>query len=224
MAARDKVVARVGGARVEIDNTELRLLADRITQGAVSTFLRAAHRQADPIVEAARTERELWPIRTGRSIAGTHIRETVTADRVAVTVYSDQPYTYRIRYSVRTAEEMQRSAREMAAAVWAEAGPMLTARDPEDRAAQGRWAISRFFEADRRWQPIAWPAKLGVPTEEGLAAYQLRLWRRSHGRGAPNERLAGRNVWSVRIRQPMKRAEPALIDEARAALERLAGG
>lgn len=224
MASGDRVNARVGQAQIEIIQPDLRRLADQITSGAVESFIRAARRQTDPIVSEGKSQRSLWPIRTGRSIGATRIRETVTRDEVAVTVLSEEPYTYKIRYSVRTAKEMDRSAALRASAIWSAVGVGVSrGKTPQTRAKIGRRLIALFTRKtyDRA---LWWPLNRGEPTERGIADYQRSRWTKSHGAGAPSEALAGRNVWSTRIRKPMKRAEKKLIDEAGAALAKLAGG
>ena len=109
MAAPIKV--QTGGVKIDISQDEVLALADRITGGALRTFTRAAHRQMDPVVEEARTNRQLWPIRTGRSIGATFTEDRLARDSVSVTAYSKLPYVYRMRYSRMTSTAIDEDAR-----------------------------------------------------------------------------------------------------------------
>lgn len=230
MAAPIKV--QTGGVQIEISQDEVLALADRITGGALRTFTRAAHRQMDPVVEEARTNRQLWPIRTGRSIGATFTEDRLARDSVSVTAFSKLPYVYRMRYSRMTSTAIDEDARTFAEKVHAALEPYLRRVNPTDRTLRGpfkgrggararvaHWHMKRAsaglwsgWRSDER------------PTQDAIRRARKGGLIRAHGQGAPSEAVAGKHVWSVRIRRPAKRREGALIEEARAALDKLAEG
>jgi len=118
--ARDEVEAREGAATVKVDNRDLARLANRITRGALQTFLEAAHRQMDPVVyteaKAGWPVRSpiAWPGRPARSRDGLHIRDRVTPDEASVTAYNQWDYAYKVRFSVRTREGIDAEIEEAA--------------------------------------------------------------------------------------------------------------
>lgn len=218
MTGPARITAKAGGATVEIDQSQVMAQVDRILGGALSTFVRAARRQMDPVVEEAVNNRLLWPRRTGRSQAATQVIERLTADGVEVVAINRVPYTYKIRYSVVTAETIDSEPREVASRTWAKLGPYVERADTE----QGKRRIARKFISEASGGLInGWWSRRDV-SERSIYQIWRKLLIDTHGTGAPNETLAGRNVWSTRLRKPLKKREDALITEAREALTRLA--
>lgn len=226
------VTATTGRATVRIDMREVLAQADKITQGAVSTFIRAARKQMDPVVDDARTR--LWPVRTGTSQAGTYVEETISSEGVRVTAYNDVPYTYKTRFSVRTAADMDREAQAWAALLW----PRLqhyTKRGttPQAQRRIAHWALSEkpVYNKGRPSQGprlagrdmTGWWLR-GSPSYDALRAYWKAVLHDRHGEGSPSPDLCGLNVWATRVRKPVEARESAVIEEARDALDKLAGG
>lgn len=232
MAQDDRIVARSGSSTVEIDNTEVMRHIDRLTRGAVTTFLRAAHRQMDPIVGEARTDRMLWPRRTGASQDATTIVDRLRSDVIETTALNRVPYTYKLRFSVVTSAAIDREARTLAARTWGVLGPYVDRVNPADITRRGPYAgkrgarrrvASHFIEqaSGGLWTKW-WPKE--EPSQEAMRrAHKASLISR-HGTGAPSEQLAGKHVWSTRVRNPVRRREMAVFEEAREALDRLAEG
>jgi len=226
------IKVQTGGAKVEISQAEIMALADRLTSGALSTFTRAAHRQMDPVVQDARTDRALWPIRSGRSIGATFTADRLGPSSVSVTAYSKLPYVYRMRYSRLTTAAIDGDAREFAAKVSRALRPYVARVNPTDRTLRGRFRGKGGAEArvahhfmkrasGGTWSGWRTDAK---PTEDAIRRSRKGGLIRAHGTGAPSEAVAGKHVWSVRVRRPAKKREGALIEEARDALDTLAGG
>lgn len=59
---------------------------------------------------------------------------------------------------------------------------------------------------------------------DSLRTAKLKSLERNHGRGAPNERLAGKRAWTTLIRTPGKRAARKAIPELEKDLVKLAEG
>lgn len=229
--AGDRIVARQGRNAVEVDNSQIRRLADRITGGAVETFIRAAHRQMDPVVNDARSDATLWPRRTGKSQAATVTEDRVRPKFIEVVALNPVPYTYKLRFSVVTAGAIDREARREAGRVWGQLGPYVERVAADDITKSGRYKGQRGAGARvanhymkthgdpwGKW----WPRER--PSEDSLRrGLKFNLVNR-HGRGAPSEQLAGKHVWSTRVRNPIRKRESALIDDARGALDSLAKG
>lgn len=227
-----RIVERAGQATVEIDQREVLALADRITGGAVRSFLDAAHRQMDPVVESARSERDLWPRRTGASQEATHSEERLRPKFVELVALNKVPYTYMMRFSVVTSDTIDRESRQVAARTWGNLRRYVERVNPSDRSLRGphrgqagarRRVASHFIREASGGLWTKWTPRED-PTEDALRrAWKSALIRR-HGTGAPNEQLAGKHVWSTRVRWPLRRGEKALIADARAALDKLAEG
>ena len=141
-----------GAATVTVLDEEVVALGDRVTKGAVSSFLRAARGVMSEVVDEAIP---LWPVKTGRSRDSMRIDDRLTTDRLSVIASNAASYGYFIKYSLRT---------------W-------------------RSRLTRF-----------------------------------HGKGAPSERVAGKNVWAWQVKRPAKQHEAELIAEVRADLDELAKG
>jgi len=219
MAQQKKIQARAGGAVVEIDQAAVIAQADRMLEGAVSTFLRAAHRQADPVVQEART-RGWWPVRTGRSVAGVNLEDRISVNALEVVAQNAQPYAYKIRFSVVTRETIQREPSEVANRVWAKLGPKVERGTTE----KARRAIARkFINEDSGGLIGGWWYRRD-PSARAIRDIWAAQLKYLHGDGAPNEKVAGRNVWNELVRKPMRKREKHVIEEARAALDRLAKG
>ena len=230
--ARDHIVERRGNATVEIDQAQLIALANRITDGAVQTFIDAAHRQMDPVVREARTDKHLWPRRTGRSQEATHTEDRVGPSFVEVVALNPVPYTFSLRFSVVTSDTIDRESRQVAARTWGRMGAKVDRVNPTDRTLRGDFAGKGGARARVAWHFIEeasngvwkkwWPR--ATPSEESMRrSHKANLIDR-HGTGAPSEQLAGKHVWSTRLRWPLRRREAALIADARKALDRLAKG
>jgi hypothetical protein len=231
------IKVQTGGAKIEISQAEILALADRLTSGALSTFTRAAHRQMDPVVQDARTDRALWPIRSGKSIGATFVADRLGPSSVSVTAFSKLPYVYKMRYSRLTTEAIDGDSREFAAKVSRALRPYLDRVNPTDRTLRKQWkgrsfkglggaqarVAHHFMEraSNGTWSGWRTDAK---PTEDAIRRSRKGGLIRAHGTGAPSEAVAGKHVWSVRVRRPAKKREGALIEEARDALDTLAGG
>lgn len=231
------VSAAAGTSKVIFDLREVMAEVDRITAGAASTFIKAAHRQMDPVVAEARTGK-LWPVRTGASKAATETQDRIEPDYIKVVALSTLARTYRIRWSVRTAESLDNEARNWSAALWGKLAPYLARVNPTDASLRGPYAgrsgaRRRLTSWALRSKPrgldlsggdtFGWKSK-AEPSQEALR----HLWRGTlhgrHGQGAPTTALAGKQVWGELVRKPAKAREQAVIDEARDALDKLAGG
>lgn len=231
------IKVQTGGVKIEITQAEVLALADRLTGGALRTFTAAAHRQMDPVVDSARTDRALWPIRSGQSIGATFTRDTLGPESVSVTAYSKLPYVYRMRYSRLTSAAIDGDAREFAAKVHRALRPYLARVNSTDRTLQ-KQRNGRSFKGQRGAEARVahWHMKRASsglwsgwrsdekPTYDAIRRARKGGLIRAHGKGAPSEAVAGKHVWSVRVRRPAKRREGALIDEAREALDKLAEG
>lgn len=236
---KNVVTAKAGTSTVEFDLREVMAIADRMTKGAVSTFVKAAHRQMDPVVSDATTNQQLWPRRTGASQAGTVIEDRITPDSIRVTALNRVPHTYRLRFSIKTSDAIDQEAREFARTTWERLAEYVdrvgnennvtrkstrgTSRPYAGHGGAKQRVAHRFIGMASRDVWNKWWLR-GVPSEEVIRAGMKGnlIWR--HGKGAPNAEMAGKHVWSARVRQPVKRREAALIDEARDALDKLAKG
>lgn len=217
---QDIITARAGSATVTIDQRQVMEQVKRIEEGAMATFLTAAHRQVDPVVDNARTNLDAWPRRTGRSAAATRVEERLGPDFIEVLALNDTPYVYKMRFSRLTRETIETEPTQVANRTWATLGPMV------DR---GTTSKARRAIARKNIEKASGGLISGWWFGRDPSARAIRdLWHRqlleNHGTGAPNERVAGRNVWSETVRKPMKRREKALIAEARDALAKLAEG
>lgn len=220
----DRITERHGAARVEVDNAEVMRVVDKITDGALGTFMRAAHRQMDPVVDDAP---RLWPVRSGRSARANVVEERVQPDEASLVARNTTSYGYMIKFSVRTPASIEGEVRDIATrqasqwyqAIWwyAKRGNTETTQAKIANHFIGRltggvltyWGSKAFTEANLG-------ARLAKLTAARLKAV--------HGRGAPSEQLAGRNVWQMLVARPVKAREDAVIEESREALDRLARG
>lgn len=230
--AGGNIVERRGNATVEIDESQLIALANRITDGAVQTFIDAAHRQMDPVVREARSDKQLWPRRTGRSQAATHTEDRVRPTFVEVVALNPVPYTFSLRFSVVTSDTIDRESRQVAARTWGHLGAKVDRVNPTGRTLRGPFAgkagararvASHFIEQASNGVWTKWWPRMDPSEESMRRSHKANLIDR-HGTGAPNEQLAGKHVWSTRVRTPLRRREAALIAETRGALDRLAEG
>ena len=235
------IKATEGNVTIGIDDTEIRELADRITQGAVTTFLTAARRQMDPTVAEGRS---LWPTDTGATAAGLHILDRVTPEKVSVTAYGATKKTYMQKFSRRTEDNIRAEAQAFATALW----PRLSHYTDRGTDTGAKIRIAHWFLRNAGSSPPASARSRAQWTREGgawpdLSGGDLRGWysntpvtaesvRRErlgrlfshHGKGAPTETLAARNVWSAVIRAPARKRQKLVIAEARDALDKLAKG
>lgn len=213
-----------GRARVAVDMRDVWRVADRITGGALVAFMKAAHRQMDPVVQSAP---KTWPVRSGRSAESNVVEDRLKADEASVVALNRAPYAYYIKYSVRTVASIEGEVRDTAArlgsqyyqAVW------WYAKRGNSPGAQIKIA-NHFMLASTDGMFTNWAG--GHVSQAVLAA---RIAKRTaarlraiHGRGAPSDRLAGRNVWQVLVARPVKAAEDKVVEESRDALDRLARG
>jgi hypothetical protein len=234
MAGPNRIVARSGSAVIEIDQSEVIAQIDRITKGAVNTFLKAAHGQMDPVVAEAKSDRTLWPRRTGASQGATVIVDRIGADSLEVVALNRVAHTFKLRFSVVTAGTIDREARQVAASIWSRLGPRV------DRAGQrgdvtqrgkfrGRSGAKRrvahhWFRAHAAAEPWGkWWLKADPSEEVIRRGVKANLINR-HGTGAPSEAMAGKHVWSTRVRNPVNKRAAAVIAESREALDILARG
>ena len=228
--AESKITARAGNSTVQIDNSQVVRLANRITDGAVETFMAAAHKQLDPVVASAKTE--LWPRKTGRSQAATYIEDRIAPTFAEVVALNPVPYTFKLRFSVVTAATIDRESAQQGARIWGRLEPYVDRVNPTDRTLRGphagkggarRRAASHFapMATDGRWS--GWWLRADPSQQAVRNAYKADMIDR-HGTGAPTEQLAGKHVWNTRVRNPARKREAALIDDARAALDTLARG
>lgn len=224
------IKATSGRATVEFDMAAVIAQADRISRGAVRSFLAAAHRQMDPIVKSATTDQALWPRRTGDSQSATTQNEGIGRGFVELVARNAVPYTYKMRYSVLTARDIDTQAQHFASATWSKIEQKVdragshTQRGPyAGRGGAKKRVANHFIQAATGGVWKYWWPKADPSLEAIRAAHKGNLIGR-HGKGAPNEAVAGKHVWSFRVRLPLKAAEPALIAEAREALTQLAEG
>jgi hypothetical protein len=233
MARGDRIVARQGAATIEIDQREVIALANRITDGAVHTFMRAAHKQMDPVVKDARGNSMLWPRRTGKSQDATHVVDRISPTVLEVVALNPVPYTFKLRFSVVTSDIIDREARQFGAQSWARMAAKVDRVNPSDRSLKGPYAgrggarrrVANHFaeEATRGVWKGWWPKGNEVGEDTMRRAHKRSLFDR-HGQGAPSEAVAGKHVWSHRVRTPLRKREAALIEDARDALDQLAEG
>ena len=125
MAGPRRIVERSGVATIEVDQSQVMAQIDRITKGAVSSFLKAAHRQMDPVVLDARSNRQLWPRRTGASLAATMTIDRIKGGDLEVVTLNRVPYTYKLRFSVVTSATIDNEARQIAASTWERMAPYV---------------------------------------------------------------------------------------------------
>ena len=217
MSGPARIVAKAGKATIEIDQAAVMAQVDRILGGSLSTFVNAARRQMDPVVKDATTDRTMWPRRTGRSQAGTHVVERLSTDAVEVVALNEVPYTYKVRFSVVTRATMNREARQVAARTWSNLAPHLAGATS---VAQQKLLTRKFIKEASGGLIGGWYSR-ATPSARAIYDRWLSGLRWRHGTGAPNETVAGRSVWSERMRKPLKRREDALISESREALTKL---
>ena len=217
MSGPARIVAKAGKATIEIDQSAVMAQVDRILGGSLSTFVTAARRQMDPVVKDATTDRLMWPRRTGRSQAGTHVVERLSSDAVEVVALNEVPYTYKIRFSVVTRESINRESRQVANRIWSNLEPHLAGATS---VAQEKVIARKYINEASGGLMAGWYYRTR-PNARTIYDRWIRGLRWRHGTGAPNETVAGRNVWSELIRKPLKRREDALISEAREALTKL---
>tara|TARA_R110002167_G_scaffold42219_2_gene128381 strand:+ start:8 stop:598 length:591 start_codon:yes stop_codon:yes gene_type:complete len=189
-----------GAATVTVLDDEVVALGDRVTKGAVSSFLRAARGVMSEVVDEAIP---LWPVKTGRSRDSMRIDDRLTTDRISVIASNASGYGYFIKYSLRTKEQLDAEAKRVGYNAGTDA-----AERTETRIAYATFA--------RKFNRRASPGE--------LAAFWRSRLTRFHGKGAPSERVAGKNVWAWQVKRPAKQHEAELIAEARADLDELAKG
>ena len=217
MTGPARVTAKSGKASIQIDQAQLMAQVDRILGGSLGTFVRAARRQMDPVVHSATTDQLMWPRRTGRSQASTVVVERMSSDAVEVVALNAVPYTYKVRFSVVTRATMNREARQVATRTWANLAPHLAGTTS---VAQQKVLARKFISEASGGLIGGWYSR-SVPSARAIYDRWLSGLRWRHGTGAPNETVAGRAVWSERMRKPLKKRENALINEAREALTKL---
>ena len=183
-----------GAATVTVLDEEVVALGDRVTKGAVSSFLRAARGVMSEVVDEAIP---LWPVKTGRSRDSMRIDDRLTTDRLSVIASNAASYGYFIKYSLRTKKEIDAEIK------------LATGGDR----VQTQIAYATFA---RKFKRRASPGE--------LAAFWRSRLTRFHGKGAPSERVAGKNVWAWQVKRPAKQHEAELIAEVRADLDELAKG
>lgn len=212
------ITVSTGAVAITIDQPGVMAQLDRMVGGAVRTFLDAAHRQMDPVVEQARTTAHMWPRRTGRSQESTREVERVGDGFVELVAVNDVPYTYRLRFSVVTRDTIETEPTEVANRTWANLAPYVERGNTE----RARKRIARQWIAQASGGLIKgwWWGR--DPSARAIRDMWHRQLTDSHGSGAPNERLAGKHVWSTLVRNPLKKREAALVAESRAALDSLA--
>jgi hypothetical protein len=217
--ADEKIRVTAGRATVEIDQTAVIQQIDKILDGAVRTFLTAAHRQMDPVIEGEDVRR-LWPRRTGASAAATREEDRIGPTFVELVALNDVPYTYQLRFSVVTEAGILRESSDIANRTWSKLEPYVErGTTPKARRALARRWIG---EASGGLMQGWWSG--AEPSARSIYDRHKRGLNESHGRGAPSERLAGKHVWSTLVRNPLKKREAALIEEARDALDTLTKG
>ena len=217
MTGPARVTAKSGKASIQIDQAQLMAQVDRILGGSIGTFVRAARRQMDPVVHSATTDQLMWPRRTGRSQASTVVVERMSSDAVEVVALNAVPYTYKIRFSVVTRETINRESRQVANKIWRNLEPKLEGAT----SVRQEKAIARKYINEASGGLMAGWYYRTRPNARTIYDRWIRGLRWRHGTGAPNEQVAGKNVWSLRVRKPLKRRENALINEAREALTTL---
>ena len=199
------IVAKSGTATVKVEMDTVLMIADRIHDGAATTFLRAAHRQMDPtLVDAAAS----WMERTGLSKRSFVARDDISEDRIKVTALNTAknagyPYPYVVKFSNRT-----KASIDAEVARFVNANPL----DADETLQQTKMAIA----ISKRTKARASPSAIGAMKRAALF--------HDHGHGAPSAALAGRPAWSWLVRRVVKQREKALIEEARDALDKLAQG
>lgn len=232
MAGPRRIVERSGVATIEVDQSQVMAQIDRITKGAVSSFLKAAHRQMDPVVLDARSNRQLWPRRTGASQAATMTIDRIKGGDLEVVALNRVPYTFKLRFSVVTSATIDNESRQVAASTWARLGPYLDRLSADDVSKSGpnkgkrgerRRVASRYIAWASggiwtKWWPKAAPSEAAM-----RRSHKANLIGR-HGTGAPNPQIAGKHVWNTRVRNPVRKRTDAVIEESRQALDTLAGG
>jgi len=102
---------------VQVDDSALLALIDRLSEGAGSAFIGAMR----PPLERIRGDAQAkWPVRTGQSKASFKITEQVTETEIAVSLLNDAssaawgPYAYKIRYSIWTKADLALKVNEAA--------------------------------------------------------------------------------------------------------------
>ena len=234
MAGPRRIVERSGVATIEVDQSQVMAQIDRITKGAVSSFLKAAHRQMDPVVLDARSNRQLWPRRTGASLAATMTIDRIKGGDLEVVALNRVPYTYKLRFSVVTSATIDNEARQIAASTWermapyvervgndgdvTQDGPYAGRRGAKRRVAHWYLRESGGGLFRRKW------AFKEDPSEDVIRRIVKRDLISRHGTGAPNPQIAGKHVWNTRVRNPVRKRTDAVIEESRQALDTLAGG
>jgi hypothetical protein len=92
----------------------------------------------------------------------------------------------------------------------------------EDYAGHIRWSVRTEASLDREATRVA--ARGDTPAaRDAIHDYWRGRLTRSHGKGAPTERLAGRKPWATLINAPGKKAAKALVSDLRDELQKLAG-
>lgn len=102
---------------VQVDDSPLLALIDRLNDGAGSAFIAA---MTPPLEQIRGDAQQKWPVRTGTSKKSFRITKEVSEKEIKVSLLNDAsstawgPYAYKIRYSIWTKADLARKVDEAA--------------------------------------------------------------------------------------------------------------
>ena len=175
--------------------------ADEAVMRAAQHWIRLVRARIEPIIDEAA---ELAPRRTEKFAAGLYVDDEVTRTEARVTSGSRVPYARYVHWSRRTRESLDREV-----ARWG-GGKEALESDAERRA----WKRAAIAYSAMHGDP-AWRETMREEAER-------KRWK-YHGHGAPNEQLAGKNVYTWMRQRIRRQAEAMAEDMQRAVTEALEG-
>ena len=211
-----------GAATIAVDDAAVVRLLDRVSDGAASQFIDTTSKVLDEVKTGAVAR---WPVATGASRAGFRVEADVGTGAVRTRLLNTaekngRGYGWFVRYSVRTTESLKAEI-DGFGAMARRAEAAVNAQDDDARRSQ---FIAVLVAMHRRSNFGSLPLIKGAENAEAITRRYAAQLRKRHGSGAPDESLAGVNVWARFVRKPARKATKQIVGTLQDQIARLARG